>query len=777
MVAIPKSKEDLKSALPDTSKTLRLSGLDATIEIYRDGYGIPHVKASSVHDAFFGQGFATAQDRLWHMDYDRRRAYGRWAEYTGQAAVAQDVMMRRFQIGPTILKDYDALGADTKAMLGAYAEGVNAFIEGTESLPIEYGLVGGQPESWQPWDCLAVFKVRHILMGVFEAKLWRARLVNKLGPERTAGLFPGYQPGHLMIIPPGVSYDGPIADGLNELSQGVEAVNWLKETDAGSNNWVVGGGRTASGKPLLAGDPHRALDTPNVYYQNHISCPEFDVVGFTFPGVPGFPHFGHNAYVAWGITHAGADYQDLYIERFDKDDPALYEFQGQWKRAEIHHETIKVRDGQPVELDVMVTHHGPVISGDPAKGYGIAFRYTATASANTTFESILQMLNATTADELDESMRRWVDPCNNFVYADIHGDIGYLTRGQIPIRSMANAWLPVPGWTGEHEWQGFIPFEESPRSRNPDAGYIVTANNRIVGTDYPYFISFDYAPEFRARRITDRLTQIRNATVDDMAAVHAERLSIPARDYSRLLSQVEPRDELSARAKEKLAAWDGIMDRDAVAPTIYSAFRDGLDRVILGHLLGPLADEAFSASGRGGPAHVRRLSAHFLQAAQKNDTSLLPPGSDWRSLMSQALADGVASLRERLGDDIDSWRWGRVHSTRPQHVLSSSFPDLAHLLAPPSVAMGGDGDTPQAASYSTGNPYTMTGMSVARYAFDTADWSNSAWIVPLGSSGHAASPHYADQVSTWAEVKLIPMLYDWDRVATEAESHQTLEPA
>ena len=736
MVATPRTREDLKSALPDTSKTMRLKGLDATVEIYRDRHGIPHVSAQTTNDAFFGQGFAAAQDRLWHMDYDRRRAYGRWAEFAGETAIEQDKMMRRFQITPTVRKDYEALNSETRAMLDAYTSGVNAFIETTDSLPVEYGIVGGKPEAWQPWDCLAVFKVRHILMGVFEGKIWRARLLNSLGPEKAANLLRGYQPGHLVIAPPGAEYDGPVIDSLKELSKGEETVNWLKETDAGSNNWALAGSRTASGKPLLAGDPHRGLDTPNVYYQNHVTCPEFDVIGLSFPGLPGFPHFGHNASIAWCVTHAGADYQDIYVERFRKNGETQYEFKGEWKKAEVSHEVIKVKDGQSVEFDVISTHHGPVIGGNPAAGYGLAFRYTATAELNRGFECLLPMLKATSADELEESMREWVDPCNNFLYADVHGDIGCLNRGKVPIRSMANAWLPTPGWTGDHEWQGVIPFDELSRIRNPDTGYIVTANNRIVDKDYPYYISIDSAPEYRARRITERLKDMTNATVEDMASVHSEKVSIPAQTYAKLIAQVEPLDALSATAKEKLAGWDGSMERDSVAPTIYSAFRVRLHRRVVGHLLGSLADEAFSATGRGAPGHLMQMASLLVTMAKNNDTSLLPPDTDWKSLVAQSLAEGVSDLKDWLGDDVDAWQWGSIHRTNPKHTLSASYPELASLLNPPSVPMGGDGDTPQAGGYSPANPFTITGMSVARYVFDPGDWSNSRWVVPLGASGH-----------------------------------------
>ena len=772
-----KTKEDLQAALPDVSTTLGLKGLDAIVEVYRDRYGIPHVKAQSVHDAFWGQGFATAQDRLWHMDYDRRRAYGRWAEYAGKAAIEQDKMMRRFQIELSVKSDYRAVNAETKAMLDAYSAGVNAFIKTTDSLPVEYSLVGSEAELWQPWDCLAVFKVRHILMGVFESKLWRARLLNSLGPERTTQLLRGYPLGHLLIVPPGVEYSGPILDGFKELSEGLEALSWLKDYDSGSNNWVLAGRRTYSGKPLLAGDPHRFLDTPNVYYQNHIACPNFDVIGLSFPGCPGFPHFGHNAYVAWCVTHAGADYQDLYIEKFKPSDPTKYEFKGRWEQAHLRPEAIKVREERPIEMVVTSTHHGPIIAGNPEKDYGIAFKYTATAGPNQGAESILRMLKATSADELEESMREWVDPCNNLLFADIYGNVGYLNRGKVPIRSRANAWLPVPGWTGEHEWEGFIPFEELVRMRNPDTGYIVTANNRIVGEEYPYYIALDYAPDYRARRIIDRLKPLKEATVQDMASIHSEKVSIPAQSYARLVSEIDPIDEASMAAKERLAGWDGTMDRDTVAPTVYSAFRLRLHRVILEHLLGvSLAHEAFDAMGRGVHSHFRQLSALLVTTVNENDTSLLPSGHNWKTLAAQALADGLSDLREILGNEMDSWHWGRVHFTRPEHTLSAAYSRMATLLDPPSFPTGGDGDTPHASGYLWGDPYVVTGTSVARYVFDLADWDNSQWIVPLGASGHPGSPHYADQAPIWAEVKLVPMKYEWSQIASAAESHQKLVP-
>ncbi len=772
-------QRDLEQALPDLQGTLTLKGLEGTVHVVRDKYGIPHVRAQSIHDAFFAQGFVTAQDRLWQMDYDRHRAYGRWAEYAGKAGLEQDKLMRRFRLLASARADYEEVGVRARVMLDAYAAGVNAFIQSTKTLPIEYTILGTEPEPWQPWDCLAVYKVRHILMGLLETKVWRAKLLNHLGPEKTAMLYPGYTPGHLLILPPGATYQGQGADGLDILVQGVFWVKWLKETlleeeEGGSNNWVLAGSRTASGKPLVAGDPHRPLDTPNVYYQNHIACPQFDVVGLSFAGMPGFPHFGHNRDVAWCVTHTGADYQDLYVELFKEGESYLYASQGSWKQAEVYHETINVRGGEPVKTEVVVTHHGPIVLGGPSVGFGAALKYTATAQPGRWPEAVFNMLLATSTDELEEAMRLWVDPVNNFIFADVHGNIGYRTRGQVPVRHRANAWLPVPGWTGEYEWQGMVPFEEMPHAKNPEEGYIVTANNRVVGHEYPHYIALDFSPEFRARRLVKRIQSLERATVQDMVSLHADRVSVPARRFLELLPKIQPLNVRCTRARDKLLEWDGSMEAGRTEPTIFSAFFDNLAKRVLEPFFGPLFHEAFAGTGRGGPAHFRRLKTLILDMVEKDDRSLLPEGSDWNTLMAQALADAVSQLTEKLGENMETWLWGKLHRTKPQHPLSPSFPHLAKLLDPPSVAMGGDDHTPQAASYSPARPFTITSTSVARYVFDLSDWDNSAWITPLGASGHPGSPHYSDQSGIWSQVQLIPMLYDWGKIEAQAETTQTL---
>jgi penicillin G amidase len=768
---------DMQAAVPEYAGTLHLHGLGHPVQIYRDRLGIPHLRAHSEPDAFFAQGFVHAQDRLWQMDFDRHRAYGRAAEYLGARAVPQDVLLRRLGLEASAHADYDAVNVETRAMLAAYAAGVNAFVQATDRLPIEYQLLTTTPEPWQPWDACGVFKVRHVFTGgVWQAKLWRARLLHHLGPELTAKLYADEASGQPLIIPPGVDYHGPALSGLEALRAGEALVDALPELEGGSNSWVLAGQRTASGAPLLAGDPHRALDTPNVFYQNHLACPAFDAVGLSFPGVPGLPHFGHNRAVAWCVTTAMADYQDLYIERFHPGNPQLYEFKGQWRQVKHQRKVVRVRNAQPVEIDVSVTHHGPVIIGDPARGYGLALRYTALAEPNAGFNALLPMLRAQDVDEFEEALRPWVDPCNNTLFADVHGQIGYRTRGRVPIRSRDNAWLPVPGWTDEHAWQGMIPFEAMPRLRNPEAGFVVTANNRIVDETYPHYLALHYEPGFRARRMRDRLRLLAHASGSDMAAIHADRVSIPARAFVAMLVHGEPADTLSAQTRSYLQQWDGTMAPDSVAATIYAVCREQLVRLVAEPVLGPLAREALGGGLYGTLMPLGQLRERLLTMMQADDRTLLPAGETWASLLASALERTIAWLRQELGDDPQGWRWARLHRTTPRHPLVAEVPDLAEQLNPPTVATGGDGDTVQAASISAGGGYTVGSTSVARFVFDLSDWQRSAWVVPLGVSGHPGSAHYADQTATWAAVQLHPMLYDWAQIGAEAETQQHLEP-
>jgi penicillin amidase len=772
---------DLQAALPDVTSTLHLPGLQQPVDICRDAWGIPHIRAENEHDAFFAQGFVTAQDRLWHMDYDRHRALGRWAEWAGPAALPEDRLMRTFRLARAARADLSVSSPAAQAMLESYTAGVNAFITTTRTLPIEYTILDTIPEPWEAWHCLAVYKVRNMLMGTYEMKLWRARLALGLGPEKAAALFQGSPQAALVTTPPGETYQGPPLDCLDELATAAAQLNWLGEVDGGSNAWVISGERTASGLPLLAGDSHRALDTPNVYYQVHITCPTFRVSGYAVPGVPGAPHFSHTAYVAWGMTHGYADYQDLFIERFRTQDGRLeYTYKDAWLPADVSHEKLLVRGAAPEALEVVATHHGAIIAGKPRAGTGLAFSHTGTNSGTPWADSVYQLLTAHSADEAEEALREWTEPVNNVVYADVHGAYGYRYRGRIPLRPLANGWAPVPGWTGEYEWTGQIPFEAMPQTRNPSAGYAVTCNQRVTTAEYPYYINTYFVADYRARRITTRLQSLPPGTamVEDMVAIHADRVSIPAQAFLRILAQVQPTDPQVAAARELLLAWDGSMDRTSAAATLYGTAKTYCLADVVQCALGRFAQDALASSGigRGASTHAVQLYARAVTAMASGDTALLPPGQTWPGLIESALGRAVAELRQRLGDDMHTWTWGKVHHTRPRHPLSRIFSELAPLLDPPQVAAGGDGDTPQQGGSWGPDRFVLVSLSVNRYIDDPADWRRSRWIVPLGASGHPGSPHYADQATLWADVKTIPQWWDWKDIVAAAATRQQLLP-
>ena len=672
-------------------------------EVFRDPEGVPHIRASTAAEAFRTQGWVHAQDRFALMDADRRRAYGRWAEVAGPAGLPQDRLYRRLGIAARVEEEYRDLPPDAREMFDAYADGVNAFL-------------GGSGEPWRPWDSMAVFKVRHVMMGVWQSKLWRGRVAAALGPAVLEKLMSPLQPGERLILPPGAQ------EALKSPAMGAD-VSYLRSAypegeHDGSNNWVLAGARTHSGKPLLAGDPHRAVEVPNVYYQNHVACDEFDAIGLSFAGVPGLPHFGHNARVAWCVTHTGADTQDLFVERVRGDQ---YEFRGEWKPLAISTETIHVKGAPDEVITIQRTHHGPLVNG-------MAFAYTASAGTYTGWRCLRPMLRAGSCVEMDEVMRDWVDPVNNFLTADVDGNIAYRTRGQVPVRNRLNGWVPVPGWTGEHEWQGLIPYDEMPHAMNPSEGCIVTANNRVVGDEYPHFIALTFASEDRARRVAERITAETGWTAAAMTDVHADVRSVAAREFLGLLPAIQARSPEGARALDVLRAWDGALRADAVGPTIYNALRDELALLVAEPLLGPLLNECLSENV-GARAVLTRIRRHALRQASLGVTGgLLPSGRSWPELLSEALERGVARLARH-----QSWVWRDVH----------------RLL---DFGMAGDSDTVQAASFATGVSFAVLGSSVARYVFDLDDWERSGWAVP--------------PTDAWRDHRLHPMRYDWGRVCS-----------
>ena len=775
----PITQADLAAALPDVRTTIRRPELEGAAAVHRDAWGIPHISAASEADLYFAQGWATAQDRLWQMDYDRMRGGGRWAEYAGPAGLANDRMMRRRGLARAAQADYEACSPAARGMLDAYAAGVNAFLETTARLPIEYRLLDTAPEDWEPWHCVLVYKMRNTAEGAFLQKLFLGRLAAALGPERAAALVPGYPQGHALTVPPGALYDGPTLDGMAELAAVAAALAPLREIDVGSNVWAVAGERTASGLPMLAGDSHRGLDTPNVYYQVHLASPGFDVIGQALPGFPGVLHFCHNEHVAWGMTYGSCDTQDLFVERMRAREGTLeYCFRDEWRAVKQRSETLQARGDGGETITVHETHHGPVVAGDPAAGRAIALADPGAATPTAWVDAARDAMRARSADELEAALAGWTDRVNNYVYADVHGDFGYALRGRVPVRPESNGWGPVPGWDGQHEWQGYIPPAELPRSRNPERGYIVSCNQRIVEESYPYFLGHLWSPSYRAQRVAERLEELASTriTVREMASIHGDCVSLMARKLVAAVSKLATGDKAAIRVQQILASWDGRLARDAAAPVIYAALHGELDRAVVRGAYGPLAEGILSGEDAGGVGHYARgVRAHVIEGLGTPDGRFLPGGDAEAAALSDALQRAVESLGDRLSDNPDEWRWGALHHTSHSHPLAEALPDAARL-DPPRVAASGGGDTPLAGSFALSGTFTVEAASVARYVHDPADWSRSRWIVPLGASGHPGSPHYSDQQEAWAAVETIPQLWEQSEIRDRAESIQRLEP-
>ena len=517
------------------------------------------------------------------------RCLGRWSEYAGPRGLESDRLMRRRRLERASKADYDVCSPEARDMLDAYTAGVNAFLDSTESLPVEYSLLQARPEPWESWQSILVYKVRNSAEGGFQSKLWLAQLAAAIGPENIADLTPGYTPGHLLTVPPGRKWEGEVSRAVDELAAAARHVEALGAIDGGSNGWAVSGERTQSGLPLVAGDSHRALDTPNVYYQVHLSCPEFTVIGHAVPGMPGALHFCHNEHVAWGMTHGGCDTQDLFAEKFRRSNGRLqYLFKGDWKDATEESETLKVRGGADEEIAVVETHHGPVVAGNPGNGVGLTLSDPGAKDGTLWVDAALGAMKSRSANEFLGALSEWTDRVNNYPYADVHGNFGYALRGRIPVRPSAAGWGPVEGWTGDFEWEGNIPSAELPESRNPAVGYVVTCNQRIVGDEYPHYLGVQFGSAFRAQRVTDRLNELRGGPVDpsDMAAIHADRRSIPMLAYAGLAASCATTAGPTGEAARLLGNWDGEMSLDSAEAAICAVLKAEVDKILVRDLYG-----------------------------------------------------------------------------------------------------------------------------------------------------------------------------------------------
>ncbi len=751
-----------QAALPPLEGELRLPGLAAPVTVMRDPEGIAHIRAETLSDAWFAQGFVHAQERLFQMELNRRRALGRSAEWLGASAFAADALARRLGVEAASRRDAAALGADAKLMIARYAEGVNAFIASSAPLAIEYRLLNATPEPWEGFHCIAVMRRLGLLMGSVWFKLWRAAALPVAGKATT---LLRYDDGGIdrLILPQGKDSLRWRA-GLEFLAPAVTALLEAAEADAtggGSNNWAVGAAQSATGRPFLAGDPHRLFELPNMYAQGHLACDAFDVVGLTVPGVPGFPHFAHNGQVAWCVTHTFADIHDVYLERFEN---GRVLFRDRWEETSRRNEVIAIRGEAPRCIEVVTTRHGPVIAGDPASGHALALKSVQFAETDLSFDCLPRLLRAKTVADLFNATRGWGLIDHNLVAADTQNNTGFLLRARVPRRGRDNGWLPMPGWTGEYEWEGWIRHDDMPKTINPEGGIIVTANNRVVADDHPDYICTDCHPPYRAARIAALLTKAAARSPEAAPAIHADTLSAPAETFQAALAAIEVAGP-GAAARAEILAWDRQMAKEALAPSRYIAFRLALTRRFAAASgLGALSGHPWLAPAPG-VAPLTQLWWALPALLRAQDTSLLR-GADWDQLLAEALDEAAA---------VPAIAWGEWHKPRFTHPLSALFPAAADVLDPPALPIGGDGDTVWANGLVAPLGPRATYGALARYAFDVGAWENSRWSVFLGCSGHPASPHYASQHAGWAACAMTPMRYDWAAIGACAEAVQVLK--
>src|SRR6266702_3012324 len=567
----------LRSSLPQVEGRIAVRGLKAEVTIARDGDGVPLITAADDEDAAFGLGFAHAQDRLFQMELMRRNGAGRLAEIYGEQTVATDRQMRVLGVYRLAEAEVARLSPPVRRGLEAYAAGVNAFLAARSgALPPEFLLLRFAPEPWRPADSLVWGKLMYLLLaGNYRGELLRARLARTLSAEELAFLYPEYPDS----APTTLAELATIYRRL-PLDRLYAALPPAVGPIYASNNWVVDGAHSTSGKPLLANDPHLSFGAPGFWYLARLKTPEHEIAGGTVPGTP-FVVIGHNERIAWGFTTTGSDVEDLFIEKVDPADPSRYLTPGRSAAFASREETIAVHGAAPVSLTIRTTRHGPVLSdalpaGAADEGYVLSLAASFLADGDATAEALWGIDRAADRAGFRAALQSFVAPQQNIVYGDDAGTIGFIAPARIPIRKSGNGWLPVPGWTGDYDWTGSIPFAELPQATNPGSGQFISANNKIVPHGYPYFLSRDWDLPNRAERIGELLAAVPRQSPAASAAIQADTLSIAARRLVPLMTRIVPGSESgSEKAREAIARlreWDFRMDPDKVEPLLFTAW-------------------------------------------------------------------------------------------------------------------------------------------------------------------------------------------------------------
>jgi penicillin amidase len=811
----------LRRSLPVIDGELSVAGISSAVEIIRDADNIPHIFAASKLDAFFGLGYVHAQDRLWQMEFQRRIGHGRLSEIFGQATVAQDRFLRTVGFGRAARSAWERLPADTRRELDAYVAGVNAFIAGGR-LPPEFSLLWFEPEPWSGPDVLAWVKMMAWdLSANYSHELMRYDMLAKVGPERTADLLPDY-PAHGLSIVPGGGRNHDVGQaraaapsrrsggvpprlftassrpagtrGLSEsftraLSTGDPRVSDFLLLGArgeafGSNNWVVDGTLSASGKPLLANDPHLGASTPSLWYLAHMSAGEFEVIGATLPGAPAVA-IGRNRFIAWGETNVAADVQDLYLERIDAAGRNA-EFRGAWEPLRRVEETIAVKGGDPVHVDVRISRHGPLVSDAinannassdaprPDPWPPLAFRWTALDDEDTTILAFLRVNEARNWGEFTSALRDLVVPAQNFVYGDVDGHIGYYAPGRVPIRANHDGAGPAEGWTGQMEWTGFVPFDELPHLYDPPEHFIVTANHRPAPPDYPHPIALEYPEPYRAQRIIDLIRGATALAPDSFRRIQADTISLHAKTLVPiLLRHVRTGESRTGQALALLRQWDFDSRADSAAATIFQAWFHQLPIALASDELGPLVFDSYN----GRFSYITRFIINTLVGSRPAwcDDVNTRGTETCEDAVTAALTSALDQLTSQLGSDMAAWRWDRAHPAVFPHQGLDTVPGLRPLLSRSRPSQG-DWSTVNVGAVDADTPFEQHSVPGYRQIVDLSPRNDSRFLDAVGQSGHFLSKHYDDFLDDWRAVRHRKMRMDRPEISDGALGVLVLQP-
>lgn len=763
--------------LPQTDGRIKVEGLIEPVEVIRDKWGIPHIMAKNPSDLFFAQGFTHAQDRLWQMEVNRRTAQGRLSEIFGEIALDTDRAVRTFGFNRLAQTDWDLYDDFAKEAIVAYTKGVNAYLEANQSkLPVEFTLIRHQPGPWHPLDSIAFMRIMMWqLSHSWYSEIVRAQVIEATNPERAAELEIHYPEQNPTTLPTGIDFN--LLDSEGQLTK---APGPFINRGIGSNAWAVSGDKSITGKPYLCNDMHLQISLPSLWYQAHLAAGTYQVAGVTLPGVPGVM-VGHNAHIAWGMTLAFTDCEDLFIERFNPDSPNEYLTEDGWKEAEIITERISVKGEVNPHLEkIVITRHGPVVSD--VVGY-TQERVAVNSMAlrpSIAFQGWLVLDQAAGWDEFVEAMKLIDAPQLGVTYADTEGNIGFWVTGKVPIRENGNGQIPVPGWTGEYEWVDVVPFDQMPHSFNPECGYVLNCNNRIIPEDYPYYLGNEWMNGYRARRITDKLVSKDKFSPDDFRKLHLDFTCLPGLELLPHLHGFTSDDPDIQKAVEILNNWDGKLNPESIGGTIYEVFRYSLVR----NLLEPALGEDLCNKIMGQGFHPLLLQSNeFYGHDTVTMLRLLDNQNSWwvqnaggkSELLTKSIKQSVDWLKDELGSDMSKWHWGKIHRVSFQHSLSLQKP-LDSVFNRGPFPIGGDTDTPCQTAMLPNDPYDNQAWAPSfRQIVDLSDLSQSVAVFPPGQSGQLGSPHYSDLIDPWITGEYFPVLWTKDQIEKASKARLILE--